>query len=487
MLPEMTFPHHHRGESVMKKFSSVLSLLLLAAILMAACTPAQPAAPAATQAPAAAPAATEAPAATQAPAATVAPAATEATTTTTKSNVTITYMASQDWIKNPELELAKKFEEQTGIHVDYQILPADQYFTVLKTKLNAGEATDIFGGQSGKSDLKLQYDVEKNAVDLTGEEWTKRHDPLALDQVSLNGKVYGAEIWDTIASNYFVVNYNKDIFDKLGLSVPKSYADFKATCEKIKAAGITPVYEPISDGWHHVLWFPMVGPRFEEANPGLADKLNANKTTIGDTPIMVEALTQLKELYDTGCFGDNAMSDTYADTTKQMASGKYAMTVAPLTMPVNMEKDYPEAKASSWGFFPIPLADNQLAPAHPAGPAKFIYSGSKHINEAKQYLAFLMQPENLQYLLDNEPQFASLDFSGLKTKWTPEQQAFLTTYPAKTIVYQDAVNYVNPQWMDMGKDIAAMFTGSMTPQEVAKSIDARRAEMAKTAKDPAWQ
>ena len=112
--------------------------------------------------------------------------------------VTLTYMASQGWIKDAELELAKQFEEETGIRVDYQIIPADQYFSVLRTKLNSGEATDIFGGQSGKSDLKLQYDVEKNAVDLTGEEWTTRHDPLALEQVSLDGKVYGAEIWDCL-------------------------------------------------------------------------------------------------------------------------------------------------------------------------------------------------------------------------------------------------------------------------------------------------
>jgi hypothetical protein len=126
--------------------------------------------------------------------------------------VTLTYMASQGWIKDAELELAKKFEEETGIHVDYQIIPADQYFSVLKTKLNSGEATDIFGGQSGKTDLQVQYDVEKNAVDLSGEEWVARHDPLSLEMVSLNGKVYGAEIWDTIASNYFIVVYNKDIF-----------------------------------------------------------------------------------------------------------------------------------------------------------------------------------------------------------------------------------------------------------------------------------
>ena len=134
----------------------------------------------------------------------------------------------------------------------------------------------------------------------------------------------------------------------------------------------------------------------------------------------------------------------------------------------------------------MPLVDNMLAPAHPAGPSKFIYSGSPHIAEAKQYLAFLTEPENLQYLLDNSPEFATLSFSGLQDKWTPEQIEFLESYPAKSIVYQDAVNYVNPQWMDIGKDMVAMFTGAMTPEDVLKSIDQRRADMAKTAKDEAW-
>ncbi len=457
----------------MKRFPYVISLCALVVAVLAGCAAGQPTAPA--PAPAAPTTAPAAAAPTAAP--TAAPAA--------PSKVTLTVMASQGWIKDAELELAKKFEAETGIHVDYQIIPADQYFNVLKTKLNAGEAADIFGGQSGKSDLKVQYDVEKNAVDLTAEEWTKRHDPLALDQVSLNGKVYGIEIWDTIASNYFVINYNKEIFQKLGISVPQSYAEFKAACEKIKAAGIVPIYEPISDGWHHVLWFPMIGPRFEELNPGLAEQLNANKVKFADNKTMLTALQQLNELYKAGYFGDNALSDTFADTNKVLASGKYAMALTTLTAPISIEKDY-GVKAATFSFFPIPLVDNKLAPAHPAGPSKFIYARSKHIAEAKQYLAFLARPDNLQYLLDNTPDFASLTFSGLKDKWTAEQKEFLQTYPAKTIVYQDAVTYVNPQWMDMGKDIVAMFTGTLTPEGMLKNIDQRRADMAKAAKDPAW-
>jgi raffinose/stachyose/melibiose transport system substrate-binding protein len=401
-------------------------------------------------------------------------------------DVTLTVMASQEWIKPAEQELAEKFEAETGIHVDYQIIPSDQYFNILKTKLNAGEAADIFGGQTGKSDLKLQYDVENNAVDLTGEEWTTRTDPAALDMSSLDGKVYGAEIWDIIASNYFVMVYNKDIFEELGLSVPTDFEQFKAACTTIMEAGITPIFEPISDGWHHVLWFPMVGPAFEEAEPGLADSLNANEATFAGNANMTTGMSQINELFQMGCFGDNALSEAYSDTSAALSSGEYAMTVAPLGMPASVTADYPDVSADTFGFFPIPTFGNQLQPVHPAGPAKFIYSGSPHVEEAKQFLAYLMEPEQLQYLLDNEPQFVSLPFTDVTPKWDADQTAFLETYPAKTIVYQDVVNYVNPQWMDIGRDMVDMFTGGMTPEDVMSNIDQRRTELAMTAGDPAW-
>ena len=142
-------------------------------------------------------------------------------------------------------------------------------------------------------------------------------------------------------------------------------------------------------------------------------------------------------------------------------------------------------KADTFGFFVMPLADNQLLNLNPAGPTKFIYSGSKHIAEAKQYFDFLTQPENMQYLIDNTPRFMTLPFPGVKSKFTPELQAFFDAHKDKRgTVYQTAVNYVNPQWMDIGKDLTAMFTGAMKPEDVLKSIDQRRADMAKTAKDP---
>lgn len=401
--------------------------------------------------------------------------------------VTLTYMASQGWIPDAEIELGAKFEEETGIHVDYQIVPADQYFTVLQTRLNTGEGTDIFGGQSGVTDLIVNYNVEANAVDLSDQEWVERMDPLVVAQATVNGKVYGLTLWDVIGTTW-VVNYNKTIFEENNLSVPTTYAEFKSVCESLMGAGITPMFEPVAAGWHHVLWFPELGPRYEEASPGLAEMLNSNEASFADDPTMLTVVEQLKELYDMGCFGDNALADTTEFTTEALASGQYAMALTNLTGPQAVEADFPDVSADTFGFFVMPLADNQNLNINPAGPTKFIYSGSEHIDEAKQYFAFLTRPENLQYLIDNNPGMRTLPFEGLTFNLLPSQQEFLDSFPPEKrgTVYQTAVNYVNPQWMDIGQDLTAMFVGDIEPLEVLTGIDERRAEMAQAAQDPAW-
>lgn len=403
--------------------------------------------------------------------------------------ITLTYMASQGWVADAEIELGARFEEETGIHVDYQIVPADQYFTLLQTRLNTGEATDIFGGQSGVTDLVVNYNVEANAVDLTDQAWVERMDPLVVAQATVNDKVYGLTLWDVTGTTW-VVNYNKTIFEANNLSVPTTYEELKSACETLLGTDIIPIFEPVASGWHHVLWFPELGPRYEEDTPGLAESLNANQATFADNPTMLSVVSQLKELYDMGCFGDNALADTTEFTTEAMATGQYAMALTNLTGPQAVAQDYPDISTDTFGFFVMPLADNQKLNINPAGPTKFIYSGSEHIDEAKQYFDFLTRPENLQYLIDNNPGMRTLPFNddALQFNLLPSQQEFLDSFSEEQrgTVYQTAVNYVNPQWMDIGQDLTAMFIGDIEPNEVLVNIDERRAELAQTAQDPAW-
>lgn len=400
---------------------------------------------------------------------------------------TLIYVASQDWIKDPELELAKKFEEETGVKIEYQIIPSDQYFNVLQTKLEAGgEGIDIFGGQSGKTDIKLQLNVEKNAVPLTDQEWVSRMNPLSVEQISLDGITYGLTIWDTVGGSWVVV-YNKKAFADNGIEIPTNYAEFAAACQTLQDSGVTPVYEPFADGWHHVLWFLEMGPAYEAAMPGLADALNANEATFAGNETMTAALTQIKEMFDMGYFGEDALSNEFANTEAALASGDYAMTVNRFGLPKQINTAFPDVPEEDFGFFLLPLADNQIWNTNPAAPSKFIYSGSKNVEAAKAYFEFLARPENLQYMLDNEPQFTLLNFEGVSASLTADQQAFIDAYEVQGTVYQTAVNYVNPQWMDVGSDLTALVTDAMTPEEVLESIDQRRTDMALAAKDAAWE
>jgi raffinose/stachyose/melibiose transport system substrate-binding protein len=409
---------------------------------------------------------------------------TAASSAVKQENVTLTFMASQDWVQDAEMKLGVEFEKQTGIKIDYQIIPSAQYSSLLMTKLNAGEGPDIFGNQSGRFDIQTQLNVEKNAVDLSSESWVGNVDKDAAAELSVNGKLYGQPMGDVSA--VWAIAYNKNIFKSLGIEIPKTYSDFKAACAKIKAKGITPIYECVSDGWHHTLWFPEMGPAAETATPGLADNLNNNKAKMADNQTMQTVLSQIKEMATLGYWGDNYMSNKYADTPKNFATGKYAMTVANQGLGADINKVDPKFKVDDVGYFVIPLADNQTLNVNPCGPSRFIYKNSKNVDAAKKYLEFMASDSSLKYLTENVSKFNKLPYSNAPSKYSDTIKEFYARYPKTGTVYQTAVKYLNPQWTEMGSDISALLLGEEKPNEVLKNIDKRRAEQAKTAKDPAW-
>lgn len=403
---------------------------------------------------------------------------------TAKSDVTISLMASQDWVQDAELELAEQFTEETGIKVDYQIIPADQYNNLLTTKLNTNACTDIFMAQSGKFDIQTQINVEKNAVDLSGEEWAGRLDELPAAELSVDGKVYGQPAQDLSA--VWAVAYNKTLFEELNIEIPTDYASFAEACETIKNAGVIPVYECVSDGWHHTMWFTESCVAIENAEPGTVDALNNNEATFAENETMVTILDQLNDMIAKGYWGDNYMANEYVNSAQSIASGEYAMTIANQGFGDEVEAAGGDLTADDIGYFVMPLADNQVLNVNPAGPAKFIYSGSEHVDEAKQFLAYLAEVDNLQYLTENVPKFNKLAYTDAPSLYSENVQEFYDRYETEGTVFQTAVKYVNPQWTEISNDLSAMFVGELTPDGVLQDIDKLRAEQAKAASDEAW-
>ena len=457
----------------MKKsiLASILSLSMIVGMLTGCAQAAAPAAPA--DQPATEEAATE-----------PEEAAEEAPAEDSGEDVTITFMASQDWIQDAEMELGEKFTQETGIKVDYQIVPSDQYESLLMTKINAGECTDIFGGQSSKFSIVTQFDVEKNAVDLSGESWAGNVYPEAAEELSANGKLYGQPIQDVSAC--WAVAYNIKTFEELGLSIPTNYAEFCDVCDKIMAAGIIPIYECVSDGWHHVCWTE-AAVAATQADPEYPDKLNNNTATFEGNKELTTMFAQLKEMADKGYMGDNYMSNQYADAPASIASGEYAMVLYNQGLGAEVNAADPSFDADNIGYFVNPLCDNQALNVNYCGPSRFIFSGSKNVEAAKKYLEFMASDESLAYMTENVGKFNQLPYTNAPSAYSKVVQDFYDRYPTKVSVFQASVKYYNPAWMDIGADMSAMFLGEMTPEEVLKDIDRLRAEQAAADSDPAWK
>lgn len=401
-----------------------------------------------------------------------------------KKQVTLTFGSHQSGLPTSGIvqELAKDFESETGIKIDFQISPDAQWRDLIKVKLDSGEAPDIICVDTPIG-LASSLHMDQYCPELTDQPWVSRIEKTTLAAVSVKDKVYG--ITFPGAKMYFYL-YNKDIFKKLGLSVPTTYKEFLSICQTLKEAGYTPIYEATTNGWHQVLPLFETGGLWLNQDPDMYEKLNENKIDLDGIPSLLNIIKQLDECAKAGYFGDDYLSNAWENAKEAMATERCVMTVAELGFRGQIEKEYPDFKATEkLGAFVMPWGDNQEIGVNPASNAYFINKDSKYIEEAKQFFDFLARPENLQKRLDGQPELSALCWPEITSKYTKEDQAFLDSLKKANVV-QTSVNYIDSQWMDVGKDLESMYTGAMTPEEVLKTIMERRIEQAKLQKDPGW-
>lgn len=402
-----------------------------------------------------------------------------------ESSVTLTFGSHQSGLPTSGIvqKLAKDFQKETGIKVDFQISPDAQWRDLLKVKLDSGEAPDIFCADTDPLSIETNVHADKYCVDLTKEKWVKRLDPNVIPSVSLNKKVYA--ITFPGKKMYFYV-YNKDIFSKLGLKVPTNYQEFKNVCQKIKDSGVTPIFEGTQNGWHQVLPLFETGAMYQEKHPNLYNKLNKNEVDLDSIPELQTIINELKECANLGFYGKDYLSNSVENAKEAIAKEKAAMFIAEPAWRNEVKADFPNFDISKLGIFVMPWGDNQAIGVNPSSNGYFINKNGKHIKEAEEFFDFLARHENLQKRLDGQPGLSEVCWPEIKSRYSKEDQAYINSLK-KGMVMQVGVKYINQQWMDVGKDLEAMYTGAMTPKQVLKSIMDRRTEQAKLEKDPHWK
>jgi raffinose/stachyose/melibiose transport system substrate-binding protein len=148
--------------------------------------------------------------------------------------IVITVGASQNWITDADRAIAADFEKETGIKVDFHVNPDSQYYDIIRTKINTGEAPDVIMAHAGLTLLKLPQDM---LLDLQAEPWVRRLKDWARAGASVDGRLVALNTWSV--GGWGVV-YDPALFRKLGVSAPRDYGGLLEVCAAIAATGMVP-------------------------------------------------------------------------------------------------------------------------------------------------------------------------------------------------------------------------------------------------------
>jgi raffinose/stachyose/melibiose transport system substrate-binding protein len=258
---------------------------------------------------------------------------------------------------------------------------------VVKTRLQTGDMTDVFWYNSGS--LFQALAPEKTLVDLSGEDFISNVSDTFLAGVTAGSGKYAVPVGNAMGGG---VLYNKALYAKLGLSVPKTWVEFQANNQAILDSGLAaPVIQTYAadSAWTSQLF--VLGDNFNvlAADPNFAADYTANKAHVADTPAALAGFQHLQEVHDKGYLNKDFASATYSDGLRMLAEGTGAHYPM-LTFAVpELVGTYPD-KAADVGFFALPGDDassNGLTTWLSAGV--YLSATSEHQDAAKKFLAFI--------------------------------------------------------------------------------------------------
>ena len=308
-----------------------------------------------------------------------------------RAETTLTYLVDQapDVVAAAEA-LTKAFHEKNpDITIEIEQRPGGaEGDNIIKTRLSTGEMTDIFLYNSGS--LFQALNPTKTLVDLSDLPAQANVLDSYKTVVSAEGKVYGVPVNTAMGGG---ILYNRKIYQELGLSVPKTWAEFMANNEKIKAAGKVAVAQTYRDTWTSQLFVLADFYNVQAEAPNFAAEYTANKAKYATTPAAVKGFDYLEQVFKAGYLNEDFGAATYDDGIRMVATAE-AAHYPMLTFAIGaIKQNYPD-NLGDVGFFAQPgpdAAKNGLTVWMPAG--LFIPQSSEHKEEAKKFLDFVASVE----------------------------------------------------------------------------------------------
>ncbi|NLS01112.1 carbohydrate ABC transporter substrate-binding protein [Rhizobium sp. P38BS-XIX] len=354
-----------------------------------------------------------------------------------------------------------------GIKVVFAPTAPTEYNAALNAKLAAGSAGDLITCRPFDAALELYN--QKRLADLTSLPGMENFSTVAKSAWSTDdGKSTFCVPMASVIAGFI---YNMDAFQKLGLTVPKTEAEFFAVLDKIKADG---TYIPLSLGTKD-LWeaatmgYQSIGPTYWKGEEGrLALIKGEQKLTDRAWVEPFEVLAKWKPY-----LGDGFEAQSYSDSQNLFTLGRAAI-YAGGSWEVALFNSQAQFKL---GAFPPPVkkAGDTCYISDHTDIGLGLNAASKHAEQAKTFLSWVASPDFANIYANALPGFFSLNSTPVKmddqlanqfVSW--RQTCKSTIRSTYQILSRGTPNLENETWIES----ANVINGTDTPEQAAKKLQA---------------
>jgi raffinose/stachyose/melibiose transport system substrate-binding protein len=296
------------------------------------------------------------------------------------TSVTSGLTAELDWIRDT-------YGIKTAVEV---VAGGSEGVNVIKMRIATDELPDILIFNSGS--LFTSLNPQSTFVPLTNEPFMKNVDEGFKKTVMVNNAVYGVPIRPMNFGGWL---YNKKEYARLGLKVPKTWAELISNCEKIKASGKTAVIGSFKTSWTTQMIVLADFYNVQKLEPNFAADYTANKAKYATSKAALRSFEKLYEIYAKGFMNRDYMSTSYDDAQQMLVDGTGVQwPMLSQVLPVMAQK-FPD-KMQDIGMFPQPSDDPNINGFTVWMPnAFYITKSCKDIPKAKKFLEYYISATGL--------------------------------------------------------------------------------------------
>lgn len=383
--------------------------------------------------------------------------------------VKLTYWGQAGEVIHPKMVAGfeTKYPNISIVETDY---PGDKLRILLRTALAAGTGPDVVYFELGLGHVEpmiqanLITDLEEAAKKYG---WKERIIPFALAEATHHGKLWAIPN----EAECIVMYYHKDVFRKLGVTIPTSWDELIDICKKSEATGYEPIALSLAEDWtplHRISLAYQWGGGIDTVRNCLFKGDSWNKSQF------VEGLRVILELDKN--YMPNTLSETWEEGVFRFFAGEAAMqhTGTWFTGDIIAEASNPDDFDI---FLPMPPGAKEPSSVAGCGSGWYISSQCKNIDAALLFLNYAITDEAVEmWVKGGYVPTVLYDVSGVEVnRFVAKAVDFMSKYEMGYFIHH-SVSPEQTKWIVDGHQ--GMVAGAVTPEQFVQKFE----ELAQKAK-----